>query len=323
MSAVYTLGVHSPSPAPDREFLTDAYGRMAAIRCFEEAVSHAHADGRLPGLLHLSIGGEAVAVGVIGRLGSDDRVYSSHRAHGHFLAAGADPTSLMAELAGRETGLCRGRGGSMHLMGARAVLATGVVGGTLPIAVGHALVLPAAAVSVVFFGDGAAQTGIFHEALNLASLWRARVLFVCENNGWAEFTARHEHTRVDAVVEYGELQGIAHETVDGSDVEAIRDATARLLESVGAGTGPALLECQVTRIRPHYEGDVRRTTEQSNDPLARLERRLVELGVDPPSLERKREQARERAARALEDALLAPVARSDDDRTLVFARQMP
>jgi TPP-dependent pyruvate/acetoin dehydrogenase alpha subunit len=315
--------VTSSYATPDRAFLIDTYGRMAAIRCFEQVVSDAHADGRLPGLLHLSIGGEAVAVGVIGRLGSDDRVYSSHRAHGHFLAAGADPTALMAELAGRHTGLCRGRGGSMHLMDARAVLATGVVGGTLPIAVGHALTLPAAAVSVVFFGDGAAQTGIFHEALNLASLWRARLLFVCENNGWAEFTARHEHTRVDAVVEYGELQRIAHETVDGSDVEAVRDATARLLESVRAGAGPALLECQVTRIRPPYEGDMRRSTERTNDPLARLERRLVELGVDPPSLERVREQTRERAARALDEALREPTAQPDDDRTLVFARPMP
>lgn len=313
----------SPNATPDRAFLIDAFGRMTAIRCFEQVVSEAHADGRLPGLLHLSTGGEAVAVGVIGRLGSDDRVYSSHRAHGHFLAAGADPVALMSELAGRDAGLCRGRGGSMHLMGARAVLATGVVGGTLPIAVGHALTLPAAAVSTVFFGDGAAQTGIFHEALNLASLWRARVLFVCENNGWAEFTARHEHTRVDSVVEYGALQRIAHETVDGSDVQAVRDATARLLESARSGAGPALLECHVTRIRPHYEGDMRRTTEQANDPLIRLERRLTELGADPNSLERVREQAQDRATQALEDALRESLARSDDDRTLVFARPVP
>ncbi|MGQ0804379.1 MAG: thiamine pyrophosphate-dependent dehydrogenase E1 component subunit alpha [Actinomycetota bacterium] len=311
-----------PSPS-ETAVLADAYRRMAAIRAFEEIVSAAHADGRLPGLLHLSIGGEAVAVGVIGRLASDDRVYSSHRAHGHFLAAGTDPVELMAELAGRENGICRGRGGSMHLMSERAVLATGVVGGTLPIAVGHAIALPAGAVSVVFFGDGAAQTGVFHEALNLAALWRARVLFVCENNGWAEFSAREEHTRVDAVIEYGHLHRMACETVDGSDIDAVRGATGRLLESVRAGAGPAMLECHVTRIRPHYEGDLRRTGEQANDPLARVEQRLVELGADAPGLARVREETRDRAAEALDQALGTPAAQPDDDRALVFARPVP
>ena len=158
--------------------------RMARIRAFEETVAQAHAAGYLPGLLHLSMGGEAVAVGVICQLGEQDRIYSSHRPHGHFLAAGVDASALIAELAGREAGICRGRGGSMHLMSDRAVMATGVVGGTLPIAVGHALTVPDGAAVVVFFGDGAVQTGVFHETLNLAVLWRVPVLFVCENNDW-------------------------------------------------------------------------------------------------------------------------------------------
>jgi len=207
---------------------------MARHRAFEEVTARAHADGRLPGLLHLSIGAEAATAGVFAVLGDDDRIYSAHRPHGHFLAAGESPLELFAELAGRETGLCRGRGGSMHLMGARAVMATGVVGGTLPIAVGHSLALSPGTVAVVFFGDGAVQTGIFHETLNMASLWRTPTLFVCENNARAEFTSREEHTPVACVSDYGPVYGIPALTVDGADVRAVTEAATALLEPVRA-----------------------------------------------------------------------------------------
>ena len=298
------------------------YEAMARIREFEEVVSRAHADGHLPGLLHLSTGGEAVAVGVLGLLDDSDRVYTSHRGHGHFLAAGEDPHSVLAELAGRETGLCRGRGGSMHLMGRRAVLATGVVGGTLPIALGHALVVPDRAVAVVFFGDGAAQTGVFHETLNLAKLWAAPVVFVCENNGWAEFTARAEHTTVESVAAYARVYDIPAETVDGGDVVAVEAAADRLVEHVRSGNGPALLECQVTRIRPHYEGDLRRSDDADpNDPMQRLAATLVESGEDPENLATLRRSAAEAAERELARVLADPPARADDDRELVFRRQ--
>jgi pyruvate dehydrogenase E1 component alpha subunit len=299
----------------------DLLDRMCQIRQFEELVARAHADGRLPGLLHLSIGGEAVAVGVLGLLEEHDRVYSTHRGHGHFLAAGEDPLALMAELAGRETGLCRGRGGSMHLMGRRAVLATGVVGGSLPIALGHALALPDRAVSIAFFGDGAVQSGVFHETLNLASLWRAPMLFVCENNGWAEFTSREEHTAVETVAEYGHLHKMSTETVDGGDVLVVRDAAARLLDGVRGGGGPALLECQVTRIRPHYEGDLRRTGDDHNDPVERLARSLVEGGTASATIAEVQGQAAARADQALARALGDPLPHPDHDAALVFARQ--
>ena len=297
------------------------YREMVAIRATEETIARAHRDGSLPGLLHLSIGGEATAVGVVDQLLPDDRVYSSHRAHGHFLAAGTDPRALLAELAGRETGLCRGRGGSMHLADEGAVMATGVVGGTLPIAVGHALCLPDGALAAVFFGDGSAQTGVFHEALNLAALWSARVLFVWENNGWAEFTSREEHTRVEAVVDYARLQGIAGETVDGSDVAAVTEAAGRLMASIRSGEGPALLECQVTRIRPHYEGDLRGPDAEGRDPVARLEERLVADGADPADLEQAQADALAAAESALAAALDDPEPRPEDDLELVFARQ--
>lgn len=310
--------------ATRRRTLEARYAAMSRIRAFEETVSRAHRDGHLPGLLHLSIGGEAVAVGVTAALGPDDRLYSSHRGHGHFLASGTDSGALMAELAGREHGLCRGRGGSMHLMDERAVLATGVVGGSLPIAVGHSLALPRGTVTVVFFGDGAAQTGVFHEALNLAALWEAPVLFVCENNGWAEFTAREEHTRVEHVVDHAELQGVPHADCDGSDVEAVGDATAELLEGVRHGSGAAMLECRVTRIRPHYEGDRRRDHDaDARDPITMTRDRLLDLGSDPDKLDRLDEGVARAAEEALHAALAGPSADPALDPGLVFAAPPP
>ena len=173
---------------------------MTLIRAFEERVSELVGTGEVSGLVHLGIGQEAVAVGVCGGLRDGDAVYSSHRAHGHFLARGSPPGPVLAEIMGRSGGLCRGKGGSMHLVdAARGLLgATGVVGGTIPLALGTALVAKArgaGAVCVVFFGDGAAQSGHFHESLNLASLWQLPVLLVCENNGYAEFTPRSAHTK--------------------------------------------------------------------------------------------------------------------------------
>ena len=292
---------------------------MARLRGFEEAVAAAHADEELPGLLHLSMGGEAVTAGTIPLLGEEDRVFSGHRAHGHFLAAGSDPRALAAELAGRETGLCRGRGGSMHLMDERAVLATGVVGGSLPVAVGTSLVLPAGAVTVVFFGDGAVQTGGFHETLNMAALWGAPVLFVCENNGWVEFSSREEHTPVADVASYGPLYGIATRSVDGGDIEAVAGAATELLEGIRAGAGPGLLECGIVRLRPHYEGDFR-AHEAEGDPLRRLEETLAGLGAEPAELEAVRGSALEAARVTLRTVIDEdPPADPAADGSLVFA----
>lgn len=291
---------------------------MARIRAFEEAVAEGHARQVLPGLLHLSIGAEAVAVGVASCLGEGDLVFSGHRPHGHFLAAGTDPRKLMAELAGRESGLCRGRGGTMHLMDERAVMATGIVGGTLSIAVGAALGQADGAATVVFFGDGAAQNGAFHESMNLASLWQVPVLFVCENNGWAEFSSREEHTRVGDVVRYGDLYGMPSRGVDGSDVEVVTAQASAFLDAVRGGGGPALLECHVARLRPHYEGDLRRQSAEG-DPLVALERTLVELDVPPSELGEIRAREDEGARALLEDVLRDPAADPAFDPRLVFA----
>ncbi|MDX6217109.1 MAG: acetoin:2,6-dichlorophenolindophenol oxidoreductase subunit alpha, partial [Frankiales bacterium] len=177
---------------------------MWRIRCFEERVAQLYRTLQVHGLIHLSIGSEGVAAAVCSHLRDDDAVYSGHRAHGHALAQGAPMKETMAELMGRSAGLCQGLGGSMHLVDTAHGLmgATGVVGGNLPMAAGDALKAKldgSDRLAVVFFGDGAVQAGHFHETVNLAALWELPVVFVCENNGMAEFTPRSAHTRVESV----------------------------------------------------------------------------------------------------------------------------
>jgi acetoin:2,6-dichlorophenolindophenol oxidoreductase subunit alpha len=218
---------------------------MWRIRAFEERVGELTRADEVHGLVPLSVGQEAVAVGVCGQLRPDDAVYSGHRAHGHALAKGAPPARVLAELMGRADGLCRGLGGSMHLVDVEHGLlgATGVVGGNVPLALGSALaarLLGSDRVAVVFFGDGAVQGGIFVESVNLAALWRLPALLVCENNGFAEFTPRSAHTVVERVSDVVAPYGLRRETVDGNDVVAVREAFARFLAEGRDGHGPFL-----------------------------------------------------------------------------------
>ena len=220
----------------------------------------------------------------------DDAVYSNHRAHGHAIAKGAPLGRVMAELMGRDGGLCRGLGGSMHLVDVEHGFlgATGVVGGNVPLALGSALAGRLAGrdqVAVVFFGDGAVQGGIFVESVNLAALWALPVILVCENNGFAEFTPRSAHTVVERVTDVVAPYGIERATVDGNDVGAVRDGFGRFLEAARRGEGPFLLECLTHRLRGHYEGDPQRYREalaqeewQRLDPIRRLERRGLDEG---------------------------------------------
>jgi TPP-dependent pyruvate/acetoin dehydrogenase alpha subunit len=270
---------------------------MWRIRVFEERVGALTRSNEVHGLVHLSVGQEAVAVGVCGQLRDDDPVYSNHRAHGHALAKGAPMERVLAELMGRADGLCRGLGGSMHLVDtAHGLLgATGVVGGNVPLALGSALAARlqgSDAVAVVFFGDGAVQGGIFVESVNLATLWELPVILVCENNGFAEFTPRSAHTNVERVSDVVAPWQVERATVDGNDVVAVREAFGRFLARARSGGGPALLECLTHRLRGHYEGDPQRYREaladaewQELDPILRLQRRgLAEgwLGEDAP-----------------------------------------
>ena len=293
--------------------------RMWLIRAFEESVSELVGTGEVVGLVHVSIGQEASAVGVCDVLGERDRLYSGHRAHGHVLARGADPAGVMAELMGKATGLCRGKGGSMHLVDvAHGMLgATGVVGGTIPLALGTALALrdsDPGAVAVVYFGDGAVQTGYFHESLNIAALWKLPVLLVCENNGYAEFTPRSAHTPVERVTRHAETYGIDARTVDGNDLLAIREAAEALVAPLRSGGGPALLECLTYRMRGHYEGDPARYREASElaewkakDPVLRFARAGSERGwLTPEQITESEAGARRAVAAAVAAARAAP-----------------
>jgi TPP-dependent pyruvate/acetoin dehydrogenase alpha subunit len=274
----------TPGAALDKSAARALLTTMWRIRCFEERVAQLYRTLQVHGLIHLSIGSEGVAAGVCGHLRDDDAVYSGHRAHGHALAKGAPMKETMAELMGRAGGLCRGLGGSMHLVDTAHGLmgATGVVGGNLPMAAGDALAAKLEGsdrVSVVFFGDGAVQAGHFHETVNLAALWELPLIFVCENNGMAEFTPRSAHTKVASVCDVVAPYDFPRRVVEGSDVAALWETAGEFVQIVRAAKGPVLMECSTHRFRGHYEGDqqsYREALEDSEtaklDPIVGLEK---------------------------------------------------
>ena len=299
--------------------LVDLLRRMWLIRAFEEKVSALYAERQIVGLLHLGIGQEAVAVGVCGLLRHDDYVFGGHRSHGHALAKGADVNRLMAEIAGRATGYCGGKGGSMHIVALDAgfITATGVVGGTIPMALGAAFAAKEkkqGQVGVVFFGDGAGQTGPFHESLNIASLWQLPVIFVCENNGYAEFTPLSAHTRVERLAQHAKTYEILSSTVDGNDLFAVRLAMSKAVQVARAGKGPVFMECLTHRLRGHYEGDPAKYRELSQlsdwkkkDPIARFTRALKgKKALTDGELQSIERAARDAVDKAAEFALSSP-----------------
>ncbi|MFO1399735.1 MAG: thiamine pyrophosphate-dependent dehydrogenase E1 component subunit alpha [Steroidobacteraceae bacterium] len=294
------------------------YHRLWRIRLFEGQVQRLAGSGEIPGFPHLSTGQEAVAVGVCAHLTSADVLFTSHRGHGHVLAKGSDIEATFAEILGRATGLCRGRGGSMHLVdAAHGVLgATGVVGGNLALAAGAAWAAQARGertVSVVFFGDGATGAGAFHETINLASLWKLPVLFVCENNGYAEFTSREEHSKVAHVSAFAAPYAMPAETIDGNDLRVVHAAAGAAIEALRRGEGPRLLECMTYRMAGHYVGDAQRYRSKEElaammekCPIERLKRQLLAEGVDAAELDAIGEQARVEVQQAVERARAAP-----------------
>jgi pyruvate dehydrogenase E1 component alpha subunit len=305
---------------------------MWRIRVFEERVGELTRANEVHGLVHLSVGQEGVAAGVCGLLRPDDAVYSNHRAHGHAIAKGAPLGPLVAELMGRDGGLCRGLGGSMHLVDREHGLlgATGVVGGNVPLALGSALAGRLAGgdqVAVVFFGDGAVQGGIFVESVNLAALWRVPLILVCENNGFAEFTPRSAHTVVERVSDVVAPYGFPRETVDGNDVVAVRAACAAFIEAGRRGEGPFLLECLTHRLRGHYEGDPQGYRQaladeewQELDPILRLQRLgLADGWLDDEAPARLEEQAREEVEEAVRFAQASPFPDPSLTAELVYA----
>ena len=299
--------------------IVDLLRRMWLIRAFEEKVSALYAERQIVGLLHLGIGQEAVAVGALSLLRPDDYVYGGHRSHGHAIAKGADVNRLMAEIAGRATGYCGGKGGSMHIVAKECgfITATGVVGGTIPLALGAAFAAKErkkGQLAVVFFGDGAGQVGPFHESLNIASLWRLPVIFICENNGYAEFTPLSAHTKIERLAQHAKTYGMPASTVDGNDLFAVRDAMTKAVAKCRAGNGPVFVECLTHRMRGHYEGDPAKYRELSQlaewkkkDPIARVARALKsKKAVTDAQLEAIESEARALADKAAEFSLASP-----------------
>jgi pyruvate dehydrogenase E1 component alpha subunit len=270
--------------------LLHLYGRMVVVRRAEERLAKLFADGEVPGFLHLSIGQEAVPVGVCAALEPGDTVASTHRGHGHALAKGMPLEGFFAEILGRASGVCAGRGGSIHVADLRIGMlgANGIVGGGLALAAGSALahqVKGRANVAVAFFGDGAMGEGALHECLNLARLWKLPLVFVCENNGWGEFSPL-ERQFAASLAALGEAFGIAYQGADGTDVEAVAAAASERAGAARRGDGPQILECRTHRWRGHYEGDPQKYRDPGNldeargrDPLAVAARRLAAQGI--------------------------------------------
>ena len=269
--------------------LAALYRTMRVIRLVEQRLSTLFAAGEIPGFIHLSIGQEAVAAGIMSALHRTDTVASNHRGHGHALAKGIPLTLFFLELLAREGGACKGRGGSMHVadLSVGMLGANGIVAAGIPLALGSALAhkaLRSGAIAVAFFGDGALAEGVLHESLNMASLLRLPLLFACENNGWAEFSKGGTQFVADVHALAAAFR-IPTRSVDGNDVRAVAAAAHALVDEVRRD-GPRLLECITTRVHGHFEGDAqkyRAATELaelgSRDPLVRARADLMAIGM--------------------------------------------
>lgn len=292
--------------------LLELYERMLLIRETEARLRDLFNDGKIPGFIHLSIGQEAVAVGVMAALDREDTIASTHRGHGHALAKGMSPERLIQEILGHEEGVCRGRGGSLHvadfaigMLGANGIVAAGI-----PIALGSALAhrtLGRTRVAAAFFGDGALAEGVFYETLNLAALWKLPLLLACENNGWSEFSpvaSQYAGSLPDLCGAFG----IRYQQVDGNDVEAVCDAAASLVAALRQGNGPALLECITKRVEGHYAGDPQKYRQGvaeriAEDPLDQARARLRAADVPASEIDGVAKRVKEQVETATRRAL--------------------
>ncbi|MGD0166834.1 MAG: thiamine pyrophosphate-dependent dehydrogenase E1 component subunit alpha [Gaiellaceae bacterium] len=287
---------------PDADRLERFLEQMLLIRHFEQAVEERYRDGEIPGFVHLAIGQEAVAVGVCSALESGDVFTSTHRSHAHALAKGTSPRAVMAELYGKLEGCSHGRGGSMHLYDVERgnLGSSAVVAGSLGIATGAALSFKLRGeprVALAFFGDGATNSGMFHEAMNLAQLWKLPAVFLCENNLWAESTPLAQHSPIADLSERARAFGMAAIEVDGQDVEAVHDAALEALAHARSGTGPVFLVAATYRLTSHNVGDQQEyrdkaeyeQTREAHDPITALRRKLAVSDERLAELERQAE----------------------------------
>src|SRR3954447_12712081 len=307
----------------------DLLEAMLRIRAFETQANQLYLSAKMPGLTHLYIGEEAVAVGVCSVLRVDDVITSTHRGHGHCIAKGADVRRMFCELLGKEEGYCRGKGGSMHIadhangnLGANAI-----VGGSAGIATGSAFsakMLGTDRVSVCFFGEGALGQGLLYEVMNMAAVWKLPVVYVCENNLYNEYTNYMEVT-AGSITARAEGFGIPSEAVDGQDVVAVYEATTRAVERARAGEGPSFLCCATYRYHGHHVGDIDRAyyRTKEEEQLWRTERDPIELLAarigDDGAINRLREQVEAEVADAVAYALSAPFPDPGEVTNHVFA----
>ena len=316
------------------EVLRDIHRRMVRIRLFEEAAGRIFEAGRMPGFIHLYVGQEAVAAGVCAALRDDDQVSSTHRGHGHLVAKGGDLSRMMAELMGKATGYCGGKGGSMHVcdLDLNMLGANGIVGGGVPIAVGAGFAnryRSNGAVSVAFFGDGATNIGAFHEAANMAAALELGVLFVCENNEYAEYTRRDETMAIDDVVERAAAYGMPGTKVDGMDAVAVFEATTAAADRARQGGGPSFVECKTYRYYNHhgvqtlgmkYRSDDEVKEWRDRDPVPRHEHLMVRVGaMTLNEIEAVRDEVAAEVAAAVEFAEQSPMPDPADLITDVYS----
>ena len=278
--------------AIDNDTLVRLYRTMLTIRRFEERASKEYKNGSVPGLVHSYIGQEAIATGVCANLRKDDRIVSNHRGHGHLIAKGADVRRMMAEIYGKKTGYCKGKGGSMHIadFGIGILGANGIVAAGLPIATGAALAAHLEGknrIAVVFFGDGACQEGEFQESMNLASIWKLPLIFACENNMYGVNTAATYAIAGGDIPRRAAAYDMPVKSVDGNDIEAVYEAAREVVEEVRSGRGPYFVEFKTYRWHPHFEAntipDLRPVTEieawKKKCPIVRLEKRFLKADI--------------------------------------------
>ena len=278
---------------PSDDVLRDIHRRMVRIRVFETEAGRLAEAGKIPGALHLYVGEEAVAAGVMVHLSDDDWITSTHRGHGHLIAKGGEFDRMFAELFGRATGYCRGKGGSMHISNMQLGMlgANGIVGAGPPIAVGAAFSTKfrkTDRVAVSFFGDGASNEGSFHEAANMAALYKLPAVFVCENNGYGEYTPQKNHQAIKDVADRAAGYGMPGVVVDGMDAVAVYEAAGAAIERARRGDGPTLLECKTYRFFDHvgvrgmglsYRTDEELQEWQKRDPIHLFEAQLAQAGI--------------------------------------------
>ena len=313
-----------PDNGLGKDRLLDMYRTMQTIRQFESRVKDIFQEGKIPGFVHVSIGEEASATGVAAALTDTDYITSTHRGHGHLIAKGGDVKPMMAELFGKKTGYCKGKGGSMHIANFELGIlgANGIVGAGLPIATGAGLaakVRGSGEVAACFFGDGASNEGTFHESLNLAAAWKLPVVYVCENNLYGEFTAGRDVTSVKDIADRARGHDMPGVVVNGNDVVEVYEATREAVERARKGDGPTLLECKTYRWEGHVVGEEaflgKRSYRPADEieawkkrcPLTGFEQRFVPGSFSAEELEAVRTEVGKRIDEAVQFALDSPL----------------